>query len=448
MIRMKELSPNPVQIEIPGFLMNIVDQLQNAGFEAYVVGGAVRDICLKRPVMDWDVTTSASPDQIKSLFFRIRQFSLKHGTVTLVDKRRNYEVTTFRGAGGVCRTLEEDLSHRDFTINAMAYDTKKGKILDPYGGRSDLLSRLVRAVNSPEDRFQEDPVRLLRAVRIATELDYKIEQGTIKAISLMKESLASVAMERIRDELMKILLSQRPSRGFHLMHRTGLLTQILPELLEGYLKRQNRHHQYTIYRHIMETIDRIKPDPVLRLTALLHDIAKPRVRMKLNSEFRFFGHEEASAKLAEDIMERLRLSKKMIRKVTNLISLHMIGYDSGWSNGAVRRLIRRAGPDNMEQLLSFRRADLLAHGRIDRKMDQLSELEKRVEELRKGSLLRNRQNMAIDGNMVMEIMEINPGPAVAKILDMLMERVTDTPELNTKDRLVALLEEIKRDGFD
>ncbi|MFC1867230.1 CCA tRNA nucleotidyltransferase [Thermodesulfobacteriota bacterium] len=432
-----------MSMDMPGFVKTVISRLYNYGFKAYVVGGAIRDVCLKRPVMDWDVATSASPEEIRSIFHDIRNFSLKHETVTLVDAGHLYEITSFRGAGDSGHNIKEDLGHRDFTINAMAYDIDKKVVLDPYGGRDDISGRLVRAVENPRKRFSEDPLRLLRAIRIATELEFRIEHGTMNAICSMSGQLANVAKERVRDEFMKILLSQRPSKGFNLLRGSGLLKHFLPELLEGFLKRQNAYHRYTIYRHIMETIDGVQPYPVLRLAALLHDIAKPRVRQKVNNEFRFFRHAETSALLAEEIMQRLRFSKEMINEVVNLVALHMIEYDSGWGQGAIRRLMRRAGPENMNHLLSFRRADLIAHGLIDRKLELLSELEKRVGELKKEPIAMDAGDLAVNGEQVMDILGLSPGPAVGKVLEMLTEKVTDQPDLNTEVDLTALLKEMR-----
>jgi poly(A) polymerase/tRNA nucleotidyltransferase (CCA-adding enzyme) len=431
-------------MDIPPFVMTIIERLKTCGYQAYIVGGAVRDMCLRRPIADWDVATSAPPEKIKSIFKDARHFSLKHDTVTLVDSTRLYEVTTFRGSERTRQSIEEDLGHRDFTIDAMAYDSERKAVLDPHGGRSDAVQELIRAVGDPKDRFREDPLRLLRAVRLATELGFKIEERTLAAISMMAEQLASVAQERVRAEMMKILMSRRPSAGFDLMVRTGLLKQFLPELLEGYLKRQNAHHRFTIYKHIMETVDGVELDPVLRLTALFHDIAKPRVREKINGKFRFLGHEEASAKLAREIMDRLKFSNKMIGRVAHLIAHHMIEYDTEWGDGAVRRLIRRVGPENMAHLLTFRRADLLAHGVKDQKPDLLSELERRVEASMKRPQPMSAHDLAIDGRRVMEILALTQGPEVGEVLNELLGRVTDHPEMNTEERLVDLLGEMKR----
>jgi poly(A) polymerase/tRNA nucleotidyltransferase (CCA-adding enzyme) len=433
-------------MDIPKFIKTVVERLRDSGHQAYIVGGAVRDYCLQRTVTDWDVATSATPEEIRSTFRDIRNFSLKHGTVTLVHLDRSYEVTTFRNSKGFGPTIEEDLRHRDFTINAMAYDEDLGKILDPYGGKDDLLRRLVRAGGDPKERFREDPLRLLRAVRLATELGFRIESNTLDTISTMAEQLDSAAPERIREELLKILLSQRPSVGFNLMVRVGLLGQIIPEILEGYGKKQDASHRYTIYKHIMQTLDQVEPDAVLRLTALLHDISKPRVRKKINGEFSFLGHEKESTKLAREIMERLKFSKEIIGKVTNLIAHHMsiAEYDSGWSDGAVRRLIRRVGSENVDRLLAFRKADILAHGIDDEKMGQFSELKERIEILRRKGLVLKTQDLAIDGHEVMEILGLSEGPEVGTILEKLVDRVTDHPELNTKGELMALLGEMRQ----
>jgi len=432
-------------MDIPEFIETMIERLHASGHKAYIVGGAVRDYCLQRRVTDWDLATSATPEELESAFRDIRSFSLKHGTLTLVHLGRCYELTTFRGSKGFGASIEEDLRHRDFTINAMAYDKDRRKVLDPYGGRDDLLGRLVRAVGDPVERFREDPLRLLRGVRLATELEFRVESKTLETISMMAGQLDAVAPERIREELLKILLCKRPSVGFNLMLRAGLLRQFLPELLEGNRKKQNSLHKYTIYKHIMETIDNIEPDPVLRLTALLHDIAKPRVRKKIDGEFRFFGHGEESARLGKEIMERLKFSHEMIGKVTNLIAHHMsmVGYNAAWSDGAVRRLIKRVGKENIEHLLAFRKADILAHGLNDEKMDRFLDLRERIGGLFDRDLVVKTRDLAIDGYNVMKILGLSEGREVGRVLDQLVDMVTDHPELNTKEELIGLLREMR-----
>ncbi|MBN1850878.1 MAG: HD domain-containing protein [Deltaproteobacteria bacterium] len=432
-----------IQIYLPPFIQDIIQRLQYAGFEAYAVGGAVRDLCLHRPIMDWDVTTSADPPEIRKVFGGVKNFSLKHETITLLHADSHCEVTPFRGDKEQSHSLLDDFGHRDFTINAMAYDIETNEIIDPYDGRGDLQRKVVRAVGRPEDRFREDPIRVLRAVRIAHELGFRIEQKTRDAIVQMADQLTYTANERIRDELMKILLSPKPSRAFRLMNRTGLLGYILPELLEGKGKRQNSHHQYTIYRHIMETMDYVQAEPFIRLTALFHDIAKPRARKKINGRFRFYGHEEASADLTNEIMRRLRFSNETIREVTHLIKNHMVDYDPQWTDGAVRRFIQRVGPHRVAALISFRKADLIAHGKLDHKMKLLDELEKRIHAITSGPYIKTRIDLAINGNKVMEILGLRSGPAVGDILNILMARVTENPEDNTEEALINMVREFK-----
>ncbi len=433
-----------MRIQIPPFVKRIMRQLQGAGYEAYIVGGAPRDACLNRPITDWDIATSAPPGKIRRLFSGIRHFSLKHGTVTLVDGGHHYEVTGFRGGGGSGKGLEADLGLRDFTINAMAFEPGSNKLLDPHGGRGDIKRRLVRAVGAPEERFREDPLRLMRAVRFATQLGFSIDPETMGALASMADSLKNVAIERVRDEMMKVLLCTRPSRGFNLMRRAGLLEVFLPELMEGYLKRQNSYHRYTIFKHVMETLDHADADPVMRLTALLHDIAKPRCRTKSDGRWRFLGHGEASAALAGEIMERMKFDRDTLNKVTHLIFHHVIGYSPRWSDGAVRRWVRRVGSENSGRLMKFRRADLLAHGMGNEKLYLLDELERRIESVRRESFVKKRGDLAIDGRQVMAFLDLSSGPEVGKVMAALMEAVTDQPERNTKDGLMALLREMKK----
>jgi len=430
-------------MDIPPFVTSVIKRLHDNGFKAYIVGGAIRDMFLGRPAMDWDVATSAFAEEIKELFNDITSFSLKHETVTLVHSGHNYEITTIRESDSTEGAIEKDLGHRDFALNAMAYNVVGRLVLDPYCGRKDIIEKTIRAVGDPEERFMEDPIRLLRAVRFSVELGFRIEERTMGTIHRMSDRLASAACERIRDEFIKILMTKRPSNGFRILRQSGLLVQIIPELLEGFMKRQNIHHHYTIYRHIMETIDRVKPDPVMRLTALLHDIAKPRVRQRIKGKFRFFRHAEESALLAGKIMKRLRLSNEVIREVTNLIEFHMINYDRDWSDGAVRRLIRRVGPENMDNLITFRKVDISAHGPGEEEITLLSELEKRTEGIRKGSMVNRIADLAIDGDKVMRILGISPGPDVGRVLKILLKKVTDHPDLNTEDRLTDLLKGMK-----
>ena len=320
------------------------------------------------PATDWDVTTSASPEQIASVFTRLRSFSLKHETVTLVVRRRHYEVTTFRGPN---QTLEEDSRHRDFTIDAMAYDMRRSVLIDPWGGRKDIAKGVVRGVISPEERFREDPLRLMRAVRIATELGFRIDGKTLKAISSMGETITAAAPERIRDELVRTLLCEKPSQGLHLLKETGLLGLILPEFVELGSGKGNLSRTTTLYRRILAAVDQVAPDPVLRLAALFHGIA----------QFASPNHETKSGKAAQEIMVRLCFSKNMIRQVVRLVQEQaaLADYDSSWNDGDLRRFIRRVGAEHVEALITLRRAGLLASGRRGHQpLRQLDEIQRRM----------------------------------------------------------------------
>jgi len=429
--------------EIPYIVLDISQRLMKSGYQAFIVGGAIRDSLLGCQAKDWDVATNAKPDRIRDLFPEMTSFNLKHGTVTLVSKGRHFEVTTFRGTGGFGESIEEDLAHRDFAFNAMAYNISNKRIIDPFGGKQDIEEKVVRAVLNPSERFQEDPLRMMRAIRFSLELGYSIDTETLMAIKAMAEAIGSVAKERIRDELLKILMVRKPSVGFNLMRKSGLLKRILPELVEGYRKKQNNYHKYTIYRHTMEAVDSIEKDSVLRLSGLFHDIAKPRVRKKINGRWRFFDHATASAELTREIMMRLKFSNDRIACVTNLIANHMFDYKMELSDRAIRRFIKRIGVDNVDNLIRLRRADDLAHG-WGRSFEKDIELFKeRIEAVRRKSPPINISDLAVNGNNVMNELSLQPGPRIGQILNQLHEIVIERPEYNQKDRLIEMLKDMK-----
>jgi len=425
--------------EIPDIVFDISRRLIKNGYQAFIVGGAIRNSMLGCKANDWDVATDATPDSIHDLFPEMTSFNLKHGTVTLVFEGRHFEVTTFRGTEGFSSCIEEDLAHRDFTINAMAYDIIHKRIIDPFGGQRDIEGKVVRAVLNPLERFQEDPLRMMRAIRFSLELGYAIEPETLMAIKTMAQAIDIVAKERVRDELLKILMVRRPSAGFHLMRKSGLLKRILPELVEGYRKRQNNYHKYTIYRHTMETVDSIKDDPVLRLSALLHDIAKPRVREKINGRWRFFGHAKASAELTREIMMRLKFSNERITRVTHLIAHHMFDYKQELSDKAVRHFIKRIGEDNVDDLIALRKADNLAHGWGRDFEKDIEKFENRIDSQIKKSHPFTITDLAVNGHDVMNELSLQPGPRVGRILNQLLEEVIEKPEYNRKDKLVEIV---------
>jgi tRNA nucleotidyltransferase (CCA-adding enzyme) len=428
---------------IPSIVLDISGKLMKNGYQAFIVGGAIRDSLLGFEVKDWDVATNAMPEKIYDLFPGMRRFHLKHGTVTLVYRGKNFEVTAFRGKEGFGHSIEEDLAHRDFTFNALAYDIINRRIIDHFGGKKDMTNKVVRAVLNPLERFQEDPLRMMRAIRFSLELAYSIEPETLMAMTSMASVIDTVAQERIRDELLRIVMLKKPSRGLNLMRKTGLLQRVLPELVEGYRKRQNNYHRYTIYRHTMETVDSVEPDPVLRLSALFHDIAKPRVRKKANGRWRFLGHAAASAVLTQEIMMRLRFSNDMIARVTNLVSHHMFGYEQELGEKAMRRFVKRVGSGNVDDLIKLRKADDLAHGwgrDFEKDIDAFKE---RIDALMQKSPPLRLAELAVNGRDVMDVVGLQPGPKVGEILKQLLDAVIEKPECNQKYKLIQILEEIR-----
>jgi tRNA nucleotidyltransferase (CCA-adding enzyme) len=427
---------------IPCIVLDISGKLIKNGYQAFIVGGAIRDSLLGFEVKDWDVATNAMPEKIYDLFPGMTRFHLKHGTVTLVYRGKNFEVTAFRGKEGFGHSIEEDLAHRDFTFNAMAYDITNRRIIDPFGGKKDISEKVVRAVLNPFERFNEDPLRMMRAIRFSLELGYSIEPETLMAINSMVHAIDAVAQERIRDELLRIVILKKPSRGLNLMRKTGLLNRILPELVEGYRKRQNNYHRYTIYRHTMETVDSVEPNPVLRLSALFHDIAKPRVRKKADGRWRFLGHAAASAELTREIMVRLRFSSELTDRVTNLIAHHMFDYKQGMSDRAMRRFIKRIGIDNIGDLMKLRKADDLAHGWGRGFEKDINAFEERIDAVLKKSPPLSVSQLAVNGRDVMDVLGIQSGPRVGQILNELLDLVIENPEHNRKHKLIQIAKDI------
>ncbi len=429
------------ELKLPKEAKFILDRLKKEGYEAYVVGGVVRDWLLKKQITDWDFTTSASTSEIKKAFRDKTFFSLKHDTVTVVIKGKNYEITPFKG-----KSLIEDLKYRDFTINAMAYDDKKKLIIDPYSGIKDLKKKVIKATLDPKARFGEDPLRLMRAIRFSVELGFRIDKKTLDVIKDMAELIQQVSWERIRDELLKILVSPSPAKGIEIMHKVGLLKYIIPELSRCYGVRQNRFHRYTVFKHIMVTLQNVEPDPVLRLSALFHDIGKPVTKKKRYGRVTFYGHEKKSACMTHKIMKRLKFSNEMISQVVLLVKEHMLNYSPEWSDSAVRRLISRVGKELIMPLIMLRKADLIAHGTDKSKeIALLEELRERVEtELKKDNIALTVKDLKIDGHVIMKELGIPQGPEVGRILRILWEKVLDNPDLNKPETLLSLAKEIKQ----
>jgi putative nucleotidyltransferase with HDIG domain len=432
----------PLSIKIPDFVGFILERLGKRGFSAYIVGGAIRDELIGRRAIDWDIATDALPFEIKSVFRDINHFALKHETVTLVDSATEYEVTSMRGNRGEKADILSDLARRDFTLNAMAYDALKSTVLDPFYGASDIKEKRIRAVIDPAERFKEDPLRMLRAVRLAGELDFEIDKHTLDAIPPLSPLIKQVSNERIRDELVRLLMCTKPSGLLEMLRRSGLLECIIPELIEGYSMGQNLCHSFTVFEHILYTVDNAPSDKMLRVAALFHDIGKPRVMDKMEGKIRFYNHEAVSAKMAEEIMERLRFSRDEIRRVAGLVQNHMINYSLSWTDAAIRRLIRRAGRENIMGLIALRRADIIAHGKDDDKLSLVNHLEERIN-MMKDNTATSMTDLAMDGRKVMAILGIDQCQRVGEALEMLLDIIIEDPEMNTEERLAEKLIEIR-----
>jgi tRNA nucleotidyltransferase (CCA-adding enzyme) len=431
----------------------VVRRLQEAGFEAYLVGGGVRDLLLGREPGDWDIATAARPEQVQALWPEAVPTGIRHGTVTLPRPEGHLEITTFRTEGpysdgrhpdwvSLDADLPGDLSRRDFTVNAMAFDPEAGVLMDPEGGLDDLDARILRTVGDPDRRFAEDGLRPLRGVRLAAVLEFGIAPETLAAISRARDRVAGVARERIRDELWKLLKAPRPSVGFEILRETGLLGLILPELLEGVGVEQNRYHAYDVYEHTLRALDAAPADkPMVRLAALLHDVAKPRTRRTVDGEGTFYDHQNVGAAMSEAILDRLRFSRADRNLVTRLVREHMFHYTPEWSDAAVRRFLRRVGPETVEDLFALRRADDEAHGTGRDPGPALAELGGRIAAVRGRDEALAVGDLAVNGADVMAVLECEAGPKVGRVLNDLLEQVLEDPGLNTRDRLLALIRE-------
>jgi len=452
----------PMHARIPADVLAVCRRLRGAGHEAHLVGGGVRDMLLGRPPADFDVATDAVPEAVMELFgknFAVPT-GLKHGTVTVLTDTsppRHVEVTTFRGEGTYLdgrrpssvtyvKSLAEDLARRDFTMNAIAYDPLADAVSDPFDGQGDLTRRLIRAVGDPIARFREDGLRPMRAVRQAAQLAFGIDPPTQAAIEPTLDVFRKVSAERIRDELLKMLAAPQPSRGLRLMRATGLLGEVIPELLEGVGCTQNRFHKHDVFEHTLNVVDETEGDAIRRLGALLHDVGKPRARQPREGapgEFSFFQHEYVGAEMADEICRRLKLGNADRERVVGLVKNHMFFYAPDWTDGTVRRFVKRVGGhEALGDLFALRAGDVRGRGFGEDPENELGELRKRVESVAAEDAVMKVGDLAINGADVMRVLAVRPGRVVGEVLEKLLERVMDDPTLNERDKLEALLAEI------
>lgn len=440
----------------------ICKMLQQAGFQGWVVGGAVRDTLMGRPASDWDITTNALPETVSKIFeggrFKVFPTGIEHGTVTVRYEGENYEVTTFRGEGtysdgrrpdGVqfLDNIEGDLARRDFTMNAIAYDPILDVWADPFDGRGDIANRVIRAVGNPSQRFEEDGLRSLRACRFAATLGFTIEGDTATALKPSLRSYKTVSQERVQQEWLKAMKAQKPSVAFQHMLQHGLLAHTVPELLDSVGCKQNRYHEYDVWRHSLEVMDALPgEDPILRLTGLFHDIAKPKTKCfdEGKQDYTFDGHDEEGARMLGPILSRLRFSLRDKQRIEHLTRHHIIGYSPEWRDRAVRRWVRRIGHDHLDSMWLLAQADVLGKGNAEVGMGGvLGDFRGRVVALEASSPTPTKtSHLAINGRDVMQALGLEPGPEVGVKMAALLELVTDNPEKNTREALLHHLREL------
>ncbi|MCD6500670.1 CCA tRNA nucleotidyltransferase [bacterium] len=468
---------------IPNEVKFVIDQLKKGGYEAYVVGGCVRDILRGVEPKDWDVATNAKPTEIGRVF--LKSFTdNKFGTVTVLTDSENprlkeIEITTYRidekytdkrhpDKISWAKTIEEDLARRDFTVNAMALGEKsqipstkfqtnskfqilnsKFLLIDPFNGQEDLKNKIIRAVGKAEDRFSEDALRMMRAVRFAVTLEpekiWQIEEKTFKAIQKNAHLLEFISKERIRDELMKIIMSKNGARGIEILRRAGLLRYAIPELEEGFGVWQNKHHIYQIYQHALLSLNYAQQknfSKYVRLAALFHDIGKPRCKRGEGPDSTFYNHEVVGAKMTCQILRRLRFPKKDIEKIAKLVRYHLFYYNVGEvGESSVRRLLRKVGPEDIEELLQVRMADRIGSGVPKAEPYKLRHLKYMLEKVSRDPL--SVKMLKVNGEDVMRILNIPSCPKVGQILSYLLAYVLSDPQKNVRRTLER---EIKRLG--
>jgi len=448
-----------MKLQINEFISVILDKFDKDGYEIYIVGGAVRDVLMNKDVDDWDFTTNATPEEILKIFPE-GYYGNEFGTVGISDPSspNPYEITTFRTEHGYSdfrrpdkvtwgKTLKEDLQRRDFTINAMALRRLKAsefEIIDSYDGQKDLTAQLIRAVGDANERFSEDALRMMRAIRIAAELNFKIEKGTFEAIVKNAPLINKIAKERVKEELFKIFASPNPYEGIVHFKDSGLMETILPEMYKAFgieQKSPGRHHIYDVGTHSLLALKNCKSEsPLVRFATFIHDIGKPVTFKKEGAMITFYNHEYVGAKIAENIADRLKFSNEEKVKFVTLVRWHQFTVDEHQTDSAIRRFIKNVGLENVEDMLTLRVADRLGGGATETSW-RLEEYKKRLVEVQKEPFA--IKDLKINGNDVMSELKLKPGPKVGEILNILFEEVVEKKLPNEKEALLARLEGFK-----
>jgi len=448
------------ELSVPKEILDCCAALRNAGFEAYLVGGCVRDLLIGREPKDWDITTNAKPDQIQGLFDETF-YENDYGTVGVVTQSENprlkvIEITPYRIEGKYSNArhpdevkfsdnLSEDLKRRDFTINAIAYDPSTATLVDEHGGRGDIAAKRIQTVGEAKQRFEEDALRMLRAVRLSAELDFMLDTKTAEGITVQAGQLEKISRERVRDELVRILLSDKPMQALYVAQKLGILKYVIPELEEGIGCAQNQAHSYDVFEHLMRALQHAADKEWsldVRLAALLHDIGKPRTRLwsEEKKDWTFHGHDVVSAKMTKKILSDLKFPKETIDKVSTLVRTHMFFSDPDVVTlSAVRRVIARVGKENINDLVNLRVCDRIGTGRPKEHPFRLRKYMSMIEEAMRDPI--SVSMLKIDGSKLVEMGE-KPSPRIGWILHTLLEEVLDDPTKNTEEYMQKRAQEL------
>lgn len=444
-----------VKIKMPGKVNKIIGVLQEAGFEAYAVGGCIRDSLLGRTPNDWDITTSAKPMEVKALFSHTIDTGIQHGTVTILLDREGFEVTTYRIDGeyedgrhpkevSFTGSLEEDLKRRDFTINALAYNETAG-LIDIFEGQKDLKDGIIRCVGNAEERFTEDALRMLRAIRFSAQLGYRIEENTLAAIHKLAGNLEKISAERIQTELLKLMVSPHPDY-LRTAYECGVTKVFFPEFDLAMETPQNHpHHCYNVGEHILHSLIEVPADKVLRLTMLLHDIAKPQcLTVDEKGITHFHGHEEMGAEMSRVILRRLRMDNDTTDKVCRLVRFHDYGNGVAPDRRIVRRAVNKIGEDLFDDFILVKKADLLAQSMYlrEEKLSNLAAWDACYREIREAEECVSLRTLAVNGRDLIAA-GLQPGRELGDILKQLLDEVLETPEKNEKDYLISRAKELR-----
>ncbi|MEN9338242.1 MAG: hypothetical protein RIQ41_556, partial [Candidatus Parcubacteria bacterium] len=448
-----------IQSNLPKEVTMTLAVLHGAGFEAFLVGGCVRDLAMGVKPKDYDITTSATPEQIISLFPKTF-YENTYGTVGVVtcgeelgipcvdETVKVIEVTPYRIEGEYSDTrhpdevvwskdIQDDLKRRDFTVNAMAYNPITGEVVDPYHGHQDMQDRVLRAVGSPDARFQEDALRLIRAIRFVSQLDFDLDSVTRESIERNAHLLNNISRERVRDEFIKLVMTDFPMRGLILMKETGLLRHVVPELERGIGVTQNQAHMYDVWEHNLRTLQHAadKKWPLhVRLSAIFHDISKPETKRfsKEKNVITFYGHDVVGGRVTREIMERLKFPKDLTEQVSMFVRWHMFFSDTEQiSISAVRRLITNVGKENIWDLIDLRICDRVGTGRPKEEPYRLRMYQSMVEQALKDPI--SLKMLKTDGKRIMDVTQETPGPKIGYVLHALFDEVLENPEKNTEE---------------